>query len=45
MPGNRKDGTRITELDGFHSIVPYVMPKRTEAEVSSLDVCRLDYSL
>lgn len=30
----RKDGVRITDLDGFHSIVPYIMPKRTEAEVS-----------
>ena len=37
MARNRRDGTRITELDGFHSIVPYVMPKRTEAEVSSLE--------
>ena len=26
---------RIRDLDGFHSIVPYVMPKRTEAEISS----------
>ena len=32
---NRTDATRITDLDGFHSIVPYVMPKRTEAEISS----------
>lgn len=31
----RKDGERITDLDGFHSMVPYIMPKRTEAEVSS----------
>lgn len=30
----RKDGTLIRESDPFHSIVPYVMPKRTEAEVS-----------
>ncbi|MCQ2457716.1 MAG: 2-oxo acid dehydrogenase subunit E2 [Clostridia bacterium] len=34
---NRTDGTRIKDLDGFHSIVPYVMPKRTEAEVSSFE--------
>ena len=32
---NRRDGERIRDLDGFHSIVPYVMPKRTEAEISS----------
>ncbi|MDO5436384.1 MAG: 2-oxo acid dehydrogenase subunit E2 [Clostridia bacterium] len=33
----RTDAVRIKELDGFHSIVPYVMPKRTEAEVSSFE--------
>lgn len=37
MFGKRNDGTWIKELDGFHSIVPYVMPKRTEAEVSSFE--------
>lgn len=26
---------RIRDLDGFHSVIPYVMPKRTEAEISS----------
>ena len=30
----RRDGVRIKDVDGFHSIVPYIMPKRTEAEVS-----------
>lgn len=35
MRNRRIDGERINSLDGFHSIVPYVMPKRTEAEVSS----------
>jgi hypothetical protein len=25
---------RIKDVDGYHSILPYVMPKRTEAEVS-----------
>ena len=34
MRNKRRDGVRIKELDGFHSIVPYIMPKRTEAEVS-----------
>ena len=31
----RKDAKLIKDSDPFHSIVPYVMPKRTEAEVSS----------
>ena len=35
MRNKRCDATRIRNLDGFHSIVPYIMPKRTEAEVSS----------
>ena len=30
----RRDGVRVKGLDGFHNIIPYVMPKRTEAEVS-----------
>ena len=34
MRNKRRDGVRIKEVDGFHSIVPYIMPKRTEAEVS-----------
>ena len=34
MRNTRRDAVRIKNLDGFHSIVPYVMPKRTEAEVS-----------
>ena len=33
----RLDGVRITGLDGFHAVAPYVMPKRTEAEVSSTE--------
>ena len=37
MSRNRADAVRIRALDGFHSIVPYVMPKRTEAEVSSVE--------
>lgn len=31
---DRVDASRVRDLDPFHSIVPYVMPKRTEAEVS-----------
>ncbi len=31
----RRDAYRIKDIDPFHSIVPYVMPKRTEAEVFS----------
>ena len=30
----RRDGIRVKGLDGYHNILPYVMPKRTEAEVS-----------
>ncbi|MBQ8074698.1 MAG: hypothetical protein IJ237_01815 [Oscillospiraceae bacterium] len=37
MKKERLDGVRITGLDGFHAVVPYVMPKRTEAEVSSTE--------
>lgn len=35
MRCRRIDGEMIRNPDPFHSIVPYVMPKRTEAEVSS----------
>ena len=34
MRNKRRDGKRIRGLDGYHNILPYVMPKRTEAEVS-----------
>ena len=34
----RRDGNLIPETDPFHSIVPYIMPKRTEAEVSSTQI-------
>lgn len=40
-----KEAVRIRDLDGFHSIVPYIMPKRTEAEVSitqAFDVTELN---
>ena len=40
----RKDAVLINDPDPFHSIVPYVMPKRTEAEVSTtatLDITKL----
>ncbi len=46
MPKNRSDGYVIKKHDDpFHSIVPYVMPKRTEAEVSmteTFDVTKLN---
>lgn len=41
----RFDGTLIKEVDPFHSMVPYIMPKRTEAEVSiteSFDISNLN---
>ncbi|MBR0481311.1 MAG: 2-oxo acid dehydrogenase subunit E2, partial [Firmicutes bacterium] len=34
MRKERRDGVRIDGLDGYHNILPYIMPKRTEAEVS-----------
>lgn len=34
MRNKRRDGIRVRGLDGYHNILPYVMPKRTEAEVS-----------
>lgn len=34
MKNKRRDGTRVKGLDGYHKILPYIMPKRTEAEVS-----------
>lgn len=34
MKNKRRDGTRVRGLDGYHNILPYIMPKRTEAEVS-----------
>ena len=37
MKKERLDAVRITGLDGFHAVALYVMPKRTEAEVSSTE--------
>lgn len=31
--GDRRDGRWVKDLDGLHLIMPYIMPKRTEAEV------------
>ena len=41
----RREAVRVQEVDAFHSIIPYMMPKRTEAEVSlkeSFDVTELN---
>lgn len=41
----RRDATIVNDPDPFHSIVPYVMPKRTEAEVSTdvtFDITKLN---
>lgn len=35
---NRKDGKYIKPEDGMHAIMPYLMDKRTEAEVSKTDI-------
>lgn len=40
----RRDAIRVKDVDGFHSIIPYMMPKRTEAEVSlneTIDITEL----
>jgi len=40
----RRDAVRIKDVDGFHSIIPYMMPNRTEAEVSlneTIDITEL----
>ncbi len=34
MRNKRRDAVRIKKLDGVHAIMPFLMPKRTEAEVS-----------
>ena len=34
----RRDAVRLKDLDGYHAILPYIMPKRTEAEVSLKEV-------
>lgn len=33
----RNDAVEIKNIDPFHSVVPYIMPKRTESEVSSTE--------
>ena len=38
MRKERRDAVRITELDGLHTILPYVMPSRAAAEVSMQEV-------
>ncbi len=34
MARKRREAVRIKNSDGYHNILPYVMPRRTEAEVS-----------
>jgi len=41
----RRDAVRVRKPDGYHNILPYIMPKRTEAEVSmteTFDVTELN---
>lgn len=33
----RREAVRLKDIDSFHAIVPYIMPKRTEAEVCSTE--------
>ena len=42
--GDRKDGTLIRNIDGFHFIMPHLMPNRCDAEVyieEKIDVTEL----
>lgn len=42
--GDRRDGRRIRDIDGLHSIMMHLMPKRTESEVyleQTVDVTEL----
>lgn len=42
--GDRRDGTRIRDLDGVHYIMPYLMPNRCDCEVyivHKMDVTKL----
>ena len=44
MSKDRRDGKYIKPEDSIHAIMPYLMPKRTEAEVylqDSIDVTEL----
>ena len=38
MRKERRDAVRITDVDGLHTILPYVMPSRAAAEVSMQEV-------
>lgn len=41
---NRKDGIKVKRLDGLHGLIPFVMPKRADADVyinSKIDVTNL----
>ena len=42
--GDRKDGTFLRNIDSYHKIIPYMMPRRTDNEVffcESIDVTNL----
>ena len=34
--GDRRDGRLVRDVDGLHTIMMHIMPKRTEAEVYQL---------
>ena len=45
MSKERRDAVMIDKVDGLHTILPYVMPKRTDAEVAmqeTFDVTELN---
>lgn len=41
---NRKDGIKVKKIDGMHSLIPFIMPKRADADVyinTKIDVTKL----
>lgn len=41
---NRKDGIKVKKIDGMHSLIPFIMPKRADADVyinTKMDVTNL----
>ena len=41
---NRKDGIKVKKIDGMHSLIPFIMPKRADADVyinTKIDVTNL----
>ena len=41
MRKERRDAYLIDKVDGLHTIFPYVMPKRTDAEISMTEASKI----